>query len=273
MQEAIICPYLIGVKPGDLTGTPLVQYQCTAFNKDDTWLLIRSVNGKLEQPHDERVLRGNFDANWPTLQRKIAKIDAQTQVEAENPKEPDLSQEAQAILVETLQDRGGGLLAIKYSGGYTVQTNGKNLTSRRDAREEATFRSAINDLVSRGLIEPRGNKGTSFALTKRGFDLADNLRSLQPKAPTPTLLATMDNNDILCLLQSWFSTLAEVEKQRAISFSEVDRQLKLSQGSAARLLETAAQKLHYIPDQKGTNVVVFRKVAPAGAEPFLSNPR
>src|SRR5262249_13754043 len=73
-NDTLICAYLIGVEPGALSGTPLGQYQCTVFDKDDTWLLIQDMNGTLENSHADELLRGNFDRQWPALQKKLAKI-------------------------------------------------------------------------------------------------------------------------------------------------------------------------------------------------------
>ena len=50
MRGALICPYLIGVKPSELSGTPLGQYQITVFDKDDTWRLIRDINTRRASP-------------------------------------------------------------------------------------------------------------------------------------------------------------------------------------------------------------------------------
>ncbi len=68
-----VLPYLIGVPLNDVVSTPLGQYQSTVATKDDTWKLVKSVNKTLQQPHDETVLRGHFDSQWPALQRQLAK--------------------------------------------------------------------------------------------------------------------------------------------------------------------------------------------------------
>ena len=75
--------------------------------------------------------------------------------------------------------------------------------------------------------------------------------------PSTTFAAT-DDNDILCVLQGWLDRTPE-ENLSTIAFEEVDTRLKLPPGSAARLLETAATKLHYVADQKGPKFIRFRK--------------
>src|ERR1700742_3369985 len=34
-DDVLICPYLVGVQPGELSGGPLGQYQCTVSTKED----------------------------------------------------------------------------------------------------------------------------------------------------------------------------------------------------------------------------------------------
>ena len=41
-------------------------------------------------------------------------------------------------------------------------------------------REAVNDLVSRQLLEARGDMGEAFALARRGWDLADKLARSNP---------------------------------------------------------------------------------------------
>ena len=89
-NKVLICSYLIGLNASEsLNGNPLGQYQLTTFHKDDTGRLIRHINGRLASPHHEGLLRRNFDANWPSLQQKLAAIAAKMAkpVPAPNPNE------------------------------------------------------------------------------------------------------------------------------------------------------------------------------------------
>jgi hypothetical protein len=91
MPDAYVCPYLIGVEPKEVGGTPLGQYQCTVANKDDTWRLIRDLNRGLEHPHDETLLRGSLDARWSWLHRRLEKNVPGSQPDAPQEKGVDLS--------------------------------------------------------------------------------------------------------------------------------------------------------------------------------------
>ena len=70
-----ICPYLVGVKPNQVRDTPLGQFQCTSSDKPDTFRLIQSINdGVGERRHDERLLTGNYNQQWPRLKRQLEKV-------------------------------------------------------------------------------------------------------------------------------------------------------------------------------------------------------
>jgi hypothetical protein len=177
IPEALICPYLIEVKPSALSGTPLGSYQVTIFDKEDTWRLVRSLHSKLDTAHDEGLLRKAFDRSWPSLQKKLAKVVTlvTTPDPPDKPDAPDLSDEAKRVLMETSKDDRGVLSMTKTMRGFDLTTHGLQLVDGNDARLEAAYREAVNDLVSRKLLEPRGDTGESFALTKSGWTLGDKL--------------------------------------------------------------------------------------------------
>jgi hypothetical protein len=200
MPGALICPYLIGIKHGEVSSTPLGQYQVTVFDKDDTWLLIRALNARLETPHHEDVLRGNFDARWPFLQRRLAQVAASASKKPlREPAEPELSEEARHILLEAAKNPHGDFLIV-FAGGFIMGENGQKLVDGNDVRAEAAYREAVNDLVSRRLLEPHRH-GTSnlFTLTKRGWRMSDELRVVFHRRARPVFdtLPEADRNAIL----------------------------------------------------------------------------
>lgn len=74
LDKSRVCPMLFGIEPSDLSG-PLVQFQATAFSKEEVLKLIRTVNQQLEQQAlDVKVLDSVFEKWWPDLDTKIQKI-------------------------------------------------------------------------------------------------------------------------------------------------------------------------------------------------------
>jgi hypothetical protein len=200
MPGALICPYLIGVKAGELSGSPLGQYQVTVFDKDDTWLLIRALNARLPRPHHEDVLRGNFDARWPWLQGRLAQVAASVSKKpVREPAEPELSEEARHVLLEAAKDPHGTVLMLNTSEGFALQAHDQQLVDGNDARVEAAYREAVNDLVSRRLLETREGNGEKFTLTKRGWRMSDELRVVFHRRARPVFdtLPEGDRNAIL----------------------------------------------------------------------------
>lgn len=88
---------------------------------------------------------------------------------------PDLSDTAKRLLSEAARDSKGCIFFFRSTASLTVQTNGKQLAEAQDARSEARWRAARDELVSSRLLEARGVRGEVFAVTSAGFDLADRL--------------------------------------------------------------------------------------------------
>ena len=59
LENAIVCPYLIGVEGKFVKDTPLGQFQWTAAKKTDTWKLIRSINRHLQDAKHEGCNRAS----------------------------------------------------------------------------------------------------------------------------------------------------------------------------------------------------------------------
>lgn len=71
LEGAIVCPYLLGFEPEDLTG-PLVQFQAAVANKRDTLKLVKSLNRALgDEAIKESVVDKAFEIWWPELERCI----------------------------------------------------------------------------------------------------------------------------------------------------------------------------------------------------------
>jgi hypothetical protein len=184
--NAMICPYLVGVSPLMLSDGPLGKWQYTVAEKDDTWELIKSLNlNALSSRHDLSQLEHNYRAQWPLLFDKLEPVlqseeDASqgfVQTDADNMAGVNLSPEARTMLLEGSQDRNGYVLYHQTMGATHFQTNGKTLCQDQSARSVARWKGALATLVSFGLLEELGHKGNIFALTDRGFEVADLLHA------------------------------------------------------------------------------------------------
>jgi len=187
-EHVLICPYLIGVGPSSLIGTPLAQYQCTEATKEDTLRLVKSLNKALDESkrHHEDVLTGHFESKWPEFETELGRILAMDVGDAEELVATDaddlagmnLSSEARTLLIEASKDKHGIVIKMRSSSGLTVQTNEQNLCPEpHNPRVEAPWSQAVEDLETAGLLEATSWKREAFRLTAQGFKVADLLKN------------------------------------------------------------------------------------------------
>jgi len=86
----------------------------------------------------------------------------------------DLSKEAKSLLKEGVKDKRGQIIISKTMQGEQFLTNGKTFEGE-NPRETAKWNSAIDELENNNLIKSIGEKGEVFKITKKGYDIADNI--------------------------------------------------------------------------------------------------
>lgn len=94
---------------------------------------------------------------------------------AASPAIPSMSAEAQHLLSEAAMSADGVVGKIAYIGGGIVQANGKNFVEPNNPRSRAAWEGAIEELVRLGFLEPIGQKGQMFRITREGYQAADGL--------------------------------------------------------------------------------------------------
>jgi hypothetical protein len=87
-----------------------------------------------------------------------------------------LSSEAQTLLKDAVAT-DGQVLCLHMLGGLTIQVGSRNFTEGADARSQAMWEGAVQELEKLGLISPLGNKREIFKVTRDGFDTADQIAS------------------------------------------------------------------------------------------------
>ena len=82
-----------------------------------------------------------------------------------------LSGEARTLLQGAASDPAGLVLFERYGAGVDLHTNGVSLfTEKQDHKAMATWEAALDELVDRGLLVARGERGEVFEITKQGYD-------------------------------------------------------------------------------------------------------
>ena len=89
-----------------------------------------------------------------------------------------LSREAKLLLAETANDPSGLMLFERYGAGVDLHAGSSDSTlfaDKGDHRALATWESALDELVTRGLMTQHGESGEVFEITREGYALADQL--------------------------------------------------------------------------------------------------
>ncbi len=95
---------------------------------------------------------------------------------SENPITTDLSEKAEILLIEASKNPQGQILRVKLGQTLDISTNGKKFAGTNDARENAGWESAIDELLSYGFLQDRGDKRQVFSITHNGYQMADFLQ-------------------------------------------------------------------------------------------------
>jgi ribosomal protein S27E len=89
-------------------------------------------------------------------------------------KNKQLGPEASKLLAESACN-DGEILAVRSSGGFHIQAGTTSFVEESSPRSEATWQSALDELVRRGFIRDRGHKGEVFGVTKEGYEFVDSM--------------------------------------------------------------------------------------------------
>jgi hypothetical protein len=183
LEPGAVCPYLVGVEDRFVKDTPIGQFQWTQATKDDSWRLIKSINARLiDGRHDERVLKGNYDSQWPRLKRALDKLAESLQPVREEVKtletslEERLSQEARQMLVQASVG-SGTIMHVKGMDEPLLQIDGVSLLGDATPRTLATWKGALEELISVGLVESSDDQEWTFELNRKGYEIADLIKS------------------------------------------------------------------------------------------------
>ncbi len=186
MATNLVCPFLLEEKPSILSDGPLGRMQATKAEKEDTLLLLRTLNKNLgDKAIPQSDLDVNFEREWSSIAGTLSRL-ADMKVEQPKPETfistdidqlagGNLSSEERTIILETGLDSHGTIAHVVTMDGDHFQANDKELNSENTARSTARWKSALKSLVQRRLLEMQGNKGQMFALTAKGFEVFDAL--------------------------------------------------------------------------------------------------
>jgi hypothetical protein len=94
---------------------------------------------------------------------------------ARQPARPNLTKEAQELLVEASRDATGQIVLLHYIGGVMLQTHNRQFIEGNNPRSRALWEGALDELRHADLVKMLGHKGEIFQLTRSGYELAETL--------------------------------------------------------------------------------------------------
>ena len=97
-------------------------------------------------------------------------------VESDRVADYNLSSEARTLLIEASKDTNGKVMCSHTMWGQSIQTNGREFVEQGNPRSTAQWTQAVSDLASYGLIEDRWHYGEVYAVTGKGYKVADALK-------------------------------------------------------------------------------------------------
>jgi hypothetical protein len=90
---------------------------------------------------------------------------------------PNLSAEAQAMLLEASRDQSGMIIQHEDMSGPYILINGKGFGDRSAARSMALYMAALRELANADLIESViGMEGNVYRVIHQGYLAADQLK-------------------------------------------------------------------------------------------------
>lgn len=80
IEQSKVCPFLVDLKPSDITDSPILQFQMANATKDDVFKLFKSINSNLgDSKLHEDVLSTTFDTFWPKIEEALKAVSSLTE--------------------------------------------------------------------------------------------------------------------------------------------------------------------------------------------------
>ena len=156
----------------DIAGLHIVRMDGSSQRRQELAQKLRTAGCPVNLNGENWLTAGKFDV--AIRDDVVQAIDTQ-EGDSDEQESPRLSIEARELLVAAAQDSNGLILTVRTMGGLTVQSNGKSFTEEGGARTEAKWEQAIDDLLAVGCIKPASDKGESFRITQKGYEIVDSL--------------------------------------------------------------------------------------------------
>lgn len=91
-------------------------------------------------------------------------------------KEQSLSEEALQMLQAAYDTLDGTIIKTSDLSGEYIQVRDKDFITSQNRREIVRWTNGLDELVKRGFVEVKGDKGEIFTVSKNGYDYVEQLK-------------------------------------------------------------------------------------------------
>lgn len=96
IENSYVAPFLFDVKPSELKGSPISQFQATSFTKEDLSRLLETLNAATGNSLSEQKLTRTFEVWYPDLEKSLGELRSEpteTEEESSAVVQPDILEE------------------------------------------------------------------------------------------------------------------------------------------------------------------------------------
>jgi hypothetical protein len=149
--------------------TQLEKSRADFFASKESELIERAKRDEEVLEIEDEQLKEKLKQEIDALRRERERMSVDL---SEHRDDARVSAQEREILKAAAQGKSGSIMRMSYIGGRTIQA-GHRTFGEGNSRDFAKYDSALNDLVSKGLVSAVGHKGEMFELTHAGWQLAD----------------------------------------------------------------------------------------------------
>src|SRR5262249_22543548 len=106
MDKTYVIPYLIDLEPSEILSGPLTQFQAKRANKLETWELVHTLNGALDNPLSDEQLKRGFERCWNELETALKNLPEPTSHQEKRTEDDKITEVLEVVrtLARTIND-------------------------------------------------------------------------------------------------------------------------------------------------------------------------
>lgn len=148
LELTFVCPYLFDVEPTEVEG-PLVQFQATRANEQETRKLLHTINHALgKEALTDSSLDRAFDMWWPNLNQKLKQMPSAT----ESPKPSRTQRDLLEEILDVVRTQARSNPEIAFPAGWETSDKKPDIAALTE-RERAVITLICEGLKNRQISE------------------------------------------------------------------------------------------------------------------------